>query len=303
MSAETRERIRGIARDLGYVPNLAARAMRQGQMPIVGVIADGLITAPFATDIMRSFDNTLRAEGISSVVSSLGGDGDIGRAASELEAFIPRAIAYATMYHKVVEVPADASIRVMINCRDSTGRVPSLVPAETEAARALVAFVLAKGRRRLLFLNLPGLLAGILRAEGFRAAHAALGLPVRDDQIRPASAGILYHDRARSLVGEQVTTLMAAPDPPDAIICGNDRVALEAYNALRRCGCRIPDDVAVASFDNQVDIAARLDPPLTTMALPHRAMGRLAAEILLGKRPPREAVEEVPFRLVERTSV
>ncbi len=67
-------------------------------------------------------------------------------------------------------------------------------------------------------------------------------------------------------------------------------------------GRRIPDDVAVASFDNQVEIAARLDPPLTTMALPHRVMGRRAAEILLDKRPPKEAVEEIPFRLVERSS-
>lgn len=303
MSDETRRLIQDIARDLGYIPNLAARAMRQGQLPIVGVIADGLITAPFATDVMRSFDNTLRAEGISSVVSSLGIDGDIGQAAGKLERFIPRAIAYAAMYHKVIDVPEGSSIRVMINCRDRAGRVPSLVPAETEAARALVAFVFAKGRRRLVFLNLPGLLAGSLRAEGFRAAHAAIGLPVRDDRIRPATVGPVYWDRARSLVGEQITTLMAAPDPPDAIICGNDRVAFETYNALRRCGRRIPEDVAVASFDNQVDIAARLDPPLTTMALPHRAMGRLAAEILLEKRPPREAVEEIPFRLVERTSV
>ena len=303
MSVETRERIRRIAGDLGYVPNLAARAMRQGQLPIIGVIADGLITAPFATGIMRSFDTALRVEGISSVVSNLGADRDIVGAAAELERFVPRAIAYAAMYHKIVDVPVGSPIGVMINCRDGAGRVPSLVPAEAEAARALVTFVLGKGRRRLVYLNLPGLLAGTLRAQGFRTAHAAHGLEMRDDQICPATSGRLYRDRARSLVGERIAAFLAAPHPPDAVICGNDRVAFETYNALRRCGRRIPDDVAVASFDNQVDIAARLDPPLTTMALPHRAMGRLAAEILLDKRPPREAVEEIPFRLVERTSV
>ena len=303
MSAETRERIRGIAQSLGYVPNLAARAMRQGRLPIIGVIADGLITAPFATDIMRAFDNALPAEGLSSIVSSLGADRDIARAIAELERFIPRATAYASMYHKVVVVPAGTSLRLMINCRDAAGRVPSLVPAERDAARTLVAHLLERGRRQLAFLNLPGLLAGELRADGFGVAHAEAGVEVRVDRVRPATAGRIYTDRARSLVGEHVAAFLADPRPPDAIVCGNDRVALEVYNALRRLDRRIPDDVAVASFDNQVDIAARLDPPLTTMALPHRAMGRIAAEILMDKRPPKEAVEEIPFRLVERHSV
>ena len=146
------------------------------------------------------------------------------------------------------------------------------------------------------------MLAGTLRAEGYRAAHHEAGLTVDEARIRPATAGRLYTDRARSLVADHVAAWLSEPEPPDAIVCGNDRVAFEAYNALRRLGRRIPDDVAVGSFDNQVEIAARLDPPLTTMALPHRAMGRLAADILLNKRPPNEAVEEIPFRLVERGS-
>ena len=260
MSAETRERIRGIARDFGYVPNLAARGMRQGQLPIIGVIADGLITAPFATDILRAFDNTLCAEGISSVVSSLGPHREIGQVTAELERFIPRAIAYASMYHKTIHVPVGSPLRLMINCRDALERIPSLVPAEALAAETLTSFVLGRGRRRLVFLNLPGLMAGALRAEGFRKAHAAAGLAVKDDRIRPATAGPLYRDRARSLVGQHIADVLAEPDPPDAIICGNDRVAFETYNALRRCGRRIPDDVAVASFDNQVDIACATRP-------------------------------------------
>ena len=301
MSAETRERIRVLARDLGYVPNLAARGMRQGRLPIIGIVADGLITAPFATDIMRAFDNAIRAEGLSSVVTSLG-SGTLANAVADLERFIPRAVAYASMFHKIVAVPAGLPLRLMINCRDEAGRVPSLVPGEARASADLVGYLVARGRRRLAFLNLPGLPAGTLRAQGFCDALRALDIPLDADWIRPATAGRVYTDRARSRVPEQVSALLAAPRPPDAIVCGNDRVALETYNALRRAGARIPDDVAVASFDNQVDIAARLDPPLTTMALPHRAMGRRAAEILLNQRPPTEAVETIPFRLIERQS-
>jgi len=97
--------------------------------------------------------------------------------------------------------------------------------------------------------------------------------------------------------------MMAGSPRPDAVLCGNDRVALEVYGALHRLGIVIPDDVAVASFDNQVDIAARLDPPLTTMALPHRLMGRRAVEAITGSWAFSKPIEELPFRLVERRSV
>jgi LacI family transcriptional regulator len=66
-----------------------------------------------------------------------------------------------------------------------------------------------------------------------------------------------------------------------ALFCFNDRLASGAYRALRRLGCRVPEDVSVVGFDNQVDLAAGLDPPLTTIALPHEAMGRWAVNRLL----------------------
>jgi len=112
-----------------------------------------------------------------------------------------------------------------------------------------------------------------------------------------------YTDLARSLVASHVGELLQGAARPDAILCGNDRVAMEVFAALRRAGAGIPDDIAVASFDNQIDIATRLDPPLTTMELPHRAMGRRAGEILAGLKAPSQQIEEIPFRLVERASV
>lgn len=160
-----------------------------------------------------------------------------------------------------------------------------------------------KGRRRIAFLNLPGILAGSLREQGFRAAHGARGIPVTEAWILPATRGAQYSEVAQSLVQAHVEAQMAANPRPDTILCGNDRVALEVYGALHRLGLAIPSDAAVASFDNQADIARRLDPPLTTMALPHRAMGRRAAEILAGMVPVRERIQRIPFRLIERSSL
>jgi len=207
------------------------------------------------------------------------------------------------MYHKTVALPPDVAnnVGVMINCREADGRVTSLVPDEEAAAAEVTRHLIAAGRRRIAFINLPGLLAGDLREQGFRSALAQAGLaPIA---VLPAVRRGVYSDRAPSLVLTHVSALVQATDRPDAILCGNDRVAMEVYAALRRVGAAIPDDIAVASFDNQVEIASRLDPPLTTMALPHRAMGRLAAEILLTEELDGPKLRKLPFQLVERSSV
>jgi DNA-binding LacI/PurR family transcriptional regulator len=305
MAEETRARIQAIAEEMGYVTNVAARAMRQGWMPIIGLVAEGVLTTPFATDIVRALDSAARRHDLALISNNIGGKRGLREGVTEIQRFVPRAIVFAVMYHKIVSIPPElrGSIQVTINCRDPESGIPALVPAEREAGRTITTYLVEKGRRRIAFLNLPGLLAGGLRERGFRDALAEAGVECRDDWVRPATRGSRYTDLSRSLVAEHVAEMMAGFPRPDAILCGNDRVALEVYGALRRLGAAIPGDVAVASFDNQVDIAARLDPPLTTMALPHRAMGRIAVEAITGGRPFPGPQEELPFSLVERQSV
>jgi DNA-binding LacI/PurR family transcriptional regulator len=302
MSDETRQKIKLIADELGYVTNLAARGVRKGWLPLVGVVSDGLITSPFATEIVRGLDGAARSAGMTIFAVNLGG-GAADAVLDEVQQFRPRAIAYAAMYHKNVELPERlaSAVGVMINCRDASGRVTSLVPDEEGGARDIVRYLLSAGRRRIAFINLPGILAGTLREKGFRAALDEAG--VAPLGIYPAVRRALYSDRAPSLVPTHIDAILAGAERPDAILCGNDRVAMEVYAALARAGVRIPHDIAVASFDNQVELASRLDPPLTTMALPHRAMGRQAMEILLCEDPAPPRLQMLPFHLVERASV
>jgi DNA-binding LacI/PurR family transcriptional regulator len=305
MSEQTRQRIKAIAEELGYVTNFAARSMRQGWMPLVGLVADDLITSPFATEIIRGLDGAVRAADMAVFAMTLSGHRSIASILDEMRRFRPRAIAYAAMYHKSVDLPIEFAdtVGVMINCRDTNERVTSLVPDETGAAIEITNYLLNAGRRNIAFINLPGLLASELRELGFRQAQDQAGFDGMGAVVLPAVSRALYTDRAHSLVRAHVHDLMHRPNPPDAILCGNDRVAMEVYAALRRCGATIPDDVAVASFDNQVEIASRLDPSLTTMALPHRAMGRQAAQILLAEDRAPVGVQKLPFQLVERASV
>jgi LacI family transcriptional regulator len=80
-----------------------------------------------------------------------------------------------------------------------------------------------------------------------------------------------------------------------------------AYRAARHRGLTIPDDLSIVGFDDQEYIASELDPPLTTVRLPHREMGRLAVQLLLddeddSQRAGKEVVK-VPCQLVRRDSV
>jgi LacI family transcriptional regulator len=74
---------------------------------------------------------------------------------------------------------------------------------------------------------------------------------------------------------------MQRDDPPTALFCFNDRMAMGAYDALRNLKLSIPDDVAVMGFDNQELIADDIYPGLTTMALPHYEMGSWAVDTLI----------------------
>lgn len=99
--------------------------------------------------------------------------------------------------------------------------------------------------------------------------------------------------------------LLALDQPPDAVFCFNDLLALGAMRALHEAGCRIPEDVAVVGFDD-IEEASFATPSLSTVAPDKQRMGELAVSFLLerieGTRTgPAERVE-VPFHLMVRES-
>jgi LacI family transcriptional regulator len=110
------------------------------------------------------------------------------------------------------------------------------------------------------------------REQGFRRAHAEAGLGVEERLI---SAGTWFIDDAHSRVGE----ILDERERPDAIVATNNFMAIGAFRALHERGLRVPNDIAVACFDDIVD-AAEIDPFLTAMAQPAYTMGTLAMRLL-----------------------
>jgi LacI family transcriptional regulator len=187
-------------------------------------------------------------------------------------------IVYATMYHREVqmhemlhELPT-----VLLDCFVADHSLPSVIPDEVTGGREATAYLLSKGHRRIgLINNIVPVPAKSGRFEGYRQALSNNGIPFDPNLVFEGSDGI----PEGGYTG--VMHLMKQTDPPTAFFCFNDRMAMGAYDAIRKLGLSIPDDVAVVGFDNQELIAADLYPGLTTMALPHYEMGQWAVQYLL----------------------
>jgi LacI family transcriptional regulator len=94
--------------------------------------------------------------------------------------------------------------------------------------------------------------------------------------------------------------LLKRREPLRALLCMNDRLAFGAYQALAEAGLKIPDDVALVSFDND-EVAGYLRPGLTTIALPHEEMGRRAVDMVLSGEAAHESL--VPMPVIRRGSI
>lgn len=308
VSIETRQRVNEVIEKLNYRPSFSARQMRTDSSKLVGfgLITDEVITTPYAVDMIRGAQEKLWMLGKVMLVVNAGYGTDLTEAA--LQALLERrveGIVYAAMYHRPVELPPQMSQApiVLANCFSPDRAFPSVVPDEVAGGYAATKRLLSAGHRRIGFINLgqtsrnvpPPLAASNGRLQGYKEALSEYNVPFDETLVR-------YTDQRPQTNYKLPFELMQLPSPPTAIFCGNDRTALGCYGALSEMGLRIPADVAVIGFDNQIDIAQGLWPPLTTVQLPHYEMGRWAAEYLMSaKDAPIQHKLDCP--LVERESV
>jgi len=305
----TRRRVQQAAEDLGYRPNILARSLRTQETRTIGFVSDEVTTTPFAVSMLAAAQDEAARRGYLLFVVNLGANAPLALQEQAIEQLVQQQVGhfvYGCMYHRVVDpplgLPADA---VFLNCEASGGRHRSIVPDDRQGAYEVVNELIDAGHRRIAFLDdhrHPP--ASGLRFEGFRAALAEHGLDYEPDlhlETTPFVRG-----------GLVLSDLIALPADrrPTAVFCYNDRIAMGAYRAARTAGLRVPDDLSIVGFDDQEFIASELDPPLTTVRLPHQEMGRLAIQLVLdepgaldGAPGADGSLIKIPGELVRRDSV
>jgi LacI family transcriptional regulator len=303
LSAEAHERVHAAAAQLGYRPNIAARALRTDKTRTIAFISDYVATTRYASGLIRGALEA--AEAANHVMLVLETGGEPAREVQAIEAALDRqvdGIIFAAMRAREVfvpDLPATTSV-VMLNGTSSRFKT-SVLPDEFEGGRSAV---------------------GLLYAAGCREDIALIGHNemverglFRSDTVARRLAGIRHEMAAHrlSFIAEEscwewephhgydiVSKLLKQGTKPKALLCLNDRLAFGAYQALSERGLRVPTDVAIVSFDND-EIAAYLRPGLTTIALPHEEMGRQSIRLLLGGARDIEVL--VPMPVVSRGSL
>jgi LacI family transcriptional regulator len=305
ISPETRVRVEAAAVALGYQPNRMARGLRTRKSDMIGFISDVVGTTLSTGAMLQGVQDAASEAGIVLLLGTTRNDPAVERRTIDtLHGHQVDGLIYATMHHSVVDVPEgirDLSV-VLLDARASDGSLPSVVPDDERGGYDATRCLINAGHRRIAFINtLEASTAAGERLAGYRRALTEAGI-----DPDPSLVAWVPHTLSDRMGEDAASPLLQSPEPPTAVFVYNDPLARGVYQAIRRAGLRIPQDVSVVGFDDQVHISAALDPGLTTMHLPHYEMGRWAAERLLsasadGTVQPTQCRMECP--LVERGSV
>jgi LacI family transcriptional regulator len=306
INPETRQRVLDTAQRLGYAPNDLARGLRLKRSNTIGFVSDQIATTPHAGRIILGAQEEAAKHGLLLLMLNTGGDPELER--REIDLLLQRqvdGVLYASMYHRVVEVPERLRSvpTVLLDARSNDPAVPSVVPDEVRGGWTAVSELVRHGHRRIGFINnVDDIPATHGRLEGYRRALVEAGIDEDPrlvvSEISDAAGGY------RAALG-----LLGATPRPTALFCFADRMAMGVYHAAAQLGLSIPADLSVIGFDNQELICDGMFPGLTTVALPHYEMGaRAVAQLLaLTSAPDRgtgpAAQEMLPCPLVARASV
>ncbi|WP_391089231.1 substrate-binding domain-containing protein [Vibrio sp. NH-UV-68] len=166
---------------------------------------------------------------------------------------------------------------ILLNCtNESNSDTPSILPADMIGAYKAVSHLTKQGYRRIAILSGENwMLASQQRSEGYRQALIDADILPNDDYCREANWSLKE-------AHQQTLDLFQLAQPPQAIFCCSDFMAMGCYQAIAELGLKIPQDVAVVGYDNQ-QIASESFPALTSVYLPYSDMGKLAVESLLAQ--------------------
>lgn len=302
LTDSTRRRVKDAAQKLGYhFVRRGSRGLPTGESTIV-FIADEVTTDPWTALAFEGARDKALEYGVNVCLTVSHGDEETEtNIVNQMSQLPTLGFIYATILTRLVELPPSLTGQRVVLCNgyDSSRSQPSVVPGDLVGGRIATQRLITEGRKRIGFINgQQGVDASRDRLKGYRQALASNDIPFDPALVKPGnwepSAGY-----------DMTFELMKLDDPPDAIFCANDLMALGCFMALAELKLKVPDDIAVIGFDDR-EIAQFTHPPLTTLVLPHYEMGQIAAELLidgaagLSTKPDQIKVE---CELVERQSI
>jgi LacI family transcriptional regulator len=271
------KRIAAQAAALGYQPNRLAANLRLGRSDLIGVLLPDIANPVFAP-ILGGITEVLSSEGYAPIVA------DAGNSPSQQISFVETLLSQRVDGLILATVSRDDELVgfcierglpvILVNRSESRDRVSSVVSDDDMGMRLAVDHLAHLGHRRIAHIAGPlSTSTGALRRDGFERAMGHHGLR----GIVHEAAGYTREAGAQAAVH-----LLAATRDITAIVAANDLLALGVLDVLKQRGRRCPQDISLVGH-NDMPLMDVVSPPLTTVRIEHREMGRIAAKMLAQK--------------------
>lgn len=310
MSAETWRRV-GVAMErLAYHPDVTAQGLRSSRTRTLGFLVldehEAFLADPLTAQMLAGVGDIARTRDFGILVQggpTGAGGHDIltpfqeGRIDGAFVLLSGHPEVRASYLERLAELGRNF---VVFDELLADAQLLSVRAAERDGGRLLTEHLLARGHKRIAFTSARVPWAVIeQRFLGYRDALAMAGIKPVKKLERFEAAGYATGG------ADMATTLLSMKRPPSAVICTSDLLALEVMRTLRDAGAQIPQDFAVAGFDD-FRFSALVEPPLTTVRVPGYEMGRAAATMLIdqlgGKDVPvRQELFDVELRVRSST--
>jgi len=288
VSQEMRNRILKTAERLNYTPNLFARGLKTNESSEIAVLVPS-ISNPFYTSLVSGIEHVAAKEGYNILLYNTNNS-------SRSEQKIIRSALGKRIGGMIISTGNDsvAFIKELQNRKMhpvKTVLVDYAVPGSNlssvcydyrKGSMLGVEYLISKGHRNIVYAGLkPDRRTRIERIEGFKDAIARAGISFRDDMLLIYDGSTEDKENIEFMAGiELAERILARSEKPTSVVAVNDMVAFGILNCFNREGIRIPEDISVLGFDDSLFCEVSC-PPLTTVKVPARQMGEMAAKLLV----------------------
>ncbi len=287
ISAQTRARIEALLEETDYRPDVVARSLRMRQTFVLAMLIPD-ISNPLFANIFMGIEDVAGELGYGVILANTGGTAE--RERTHLRSLQARRVDGLVLASVSLRDPSVRWLReqgikhVLVN-RYSSERDPFVGADDFAGGTMATRHLIGLGHRRIAHLaGDRGVSTALHRRRGYRAA-------LEDAGIAPDPSLVVEAGYLETTGRQAMERLLRLSRPPTAVFAVNDMAAMGAHAAILEPGLRIPEDVAIVGY-NDVPLASRLAPPLTTLRVPVRDFGRISAEMLIEQIRSRRTVRQ-----------
>ncbi|WP_010677270.1 LacI family DNA-binding transcriptional regulator [Bacillus timonensis] len=306
ISEETKIRVREAMEKLGYHPNFTARSLAVKSTNTIGIVtpfsASHVLQDPFFPEVIRGISVQAREHKYGIYLSTAGTEDEIfqevvgmvqGRRVDGLILLYSRTDDRLIKYLQEIDFPFTVIGRPALGAE----RITHVDNDNIYITKVVTDHLIDLGHTKIAFVGFDGDFVFMLdRMEGYKQALREAGIPFNEDYI--------IHKSTLSVGKEAIESFIKLVEPPSALVCTDDFIAIELMSHLEEMNIRVPEDVSIASFNN-VLLAEYSKPPLTSVDIDIFQLGMEGASCLLEKVKNPNVLPKritIPAKLIERKS-